>query len=159
MQKITTYLWFNDNGEEAMDYYSKVFKNTKILHKHYNAEGGHGKPGTLFSGSMNIEGQDFYILNGGPKYQFTPAISLFVNCETQEEVDHLWDALCDGGQASRCGWLTDKFGLSWQIIPSQLGKLMTDPNPKKAQSVMQAMLKMDKIIIADLQRAYEEAEN
>jgi len=98
-------------------------------------------------------------LNGGPKYQFTPAISLFVNCETQEEVDHLWNALCDGGQASRCGWLTDKFGLSWQIIPTQLGKLMSDPNPKKAQSVMQAMLKMDKIIIADLQRAYEEAEN
>lgn len=150
MQKITPFLWFNDNAEEAMNFYVATFKNAKILHFMRHADG------SVFGGGFEIEGQEFKVLNGGPLYSFTPAISLFVNCETQEEVDELWAKLtADGGSESRCGWLKDKFGLSWQIIPSCLGKYLGDPNPVKAKNAMQAMMQMGKIIIKDLQAAHD----
>ncbi len=150
MQKITPFLWFNDNAEEAMNFYVATFKNAKILHFMRLPDG------KVFGGAFEIDRQEFKVLNGGPKYKFTPAISLFVNCETQEEVDELWSKLiADGGAESMCGWLTDKYGLSWQIIPSCLGKYLGDPNPVKAKNAMQAMLQMRKIIIKDLQAAHD----
>jgi len=157
MQKITPFLWFDGNAEEAMDFYHSVFKNSKIVYKNYYPE-GMPMAGKLMTGTISIEGQDFHVLNGGPQFTFTEAVSFFVNCETQEEVDYLWDRLTEnGGAPSMCGWLKDKYGLSWQIIPSALGKLMNDPDRVKAGRVMQAMMKMRKIIIADLQKAYDEA--
>jgi len=149
MQKITPFLWFNDRAEEAMNFYTSVFKNSKIVSVQRKGD-------TVFSGTFKIEEHTFYVLNGGPLYSFTPAISLFVNCETQQEVDELWNKLSEKGEKSRCGWLKDQFGLSWQIIPSALGKLMGDPDPEKAGRVMQAMMKMDKIIIKDLEDAYNQ---
>ena len=132
-----------------MNFYTSVFKNAKIL----NARPG--PDGKIMTGTIEIEGQQFMLLNAGPQFKFSEAISFFVNCETQEEVDELWDKLSAGGEQSRCGWLKDKFGLSWQIIPSALGKLLGDPDPAKAGHVMQAMLGMSKIEIADLKRAYD----
>lgn len=150
MQKITTFLWFDGQAEEAMNYYVSIFKKSKIL-----SINRHGD--MVFGGSFEIEGQQFHTLNGGPMFKFNEAISLFVSCETQEEVDYYWDKLtADGGEESRCGWLKDKFGLSWQIIPTDLGKLMGDPNPVKAQRVIQAMLGMNKIEIAGLENAYNQ---
>ncbi|MCE9598237.1 MAG: VOC family protein [Spirochaetia bacterium] len=156
-QKITPFLWFNSQAEEAMNFYTSVFKNAAIKHTSRYGEGMPLPKGTLMAGTLEIEGQDFYLLNGGPPYSFTPAISFLVNCETQDEVDHLWGKLTDGGSEQPCGWLKDKFGLSWQIIPSTLGKLMGDKNPVKAQNVMQAMFKMCKIDIKTLQEAYDKA--
>jgi len=153
MQKIAPFLWFDDNAEEAMDFYQSVFKNSKIVYKNYYPE-GMPMAGKLMTGTITIEGQDFHVLNGGPQFTFTEAISFFVNCETQEEVDYLWNRLTeDGGAPSMCGWLKDKYGLSWQIIPTALGKLMNDPDKTKAGRVMQAMMKMKKIIMADLEKA------
>jgi len=151
VQKITPFLWFDGNAEEATDFYLSVFKNSKRLSV---IPGPGGKAmGTTFQ----VEGQEFHTLNGGPEYSFTPAISLFVSCETQEEVDELWDKLtAGGGKPNRCGWLTDKFGLSWQIIPTALGRLMGDKDRAKAGRVMQAMLKMDKLEIKGLQQAYDQ---
>jgi len=152
-QKITPFLWFNDQVEEALNFYTSVFKNGKIV-----SLSRQGDNGPVFSGVFEIEGQRFYAMNGGPMYQFTPAISFFVNCPTQEEIDEMWNKLtADGGKESRCGWLEDKYGLSWQIVPPLLGELMQDKDPKKVQAVMQAMMQMNKLIIADLQRAYEQA--
>jgi predicted 3-demethylubiquinone-9 3-methyltransferase (glyoxalase superfamily) len=149
MQKITTFLWFNGNAEEATDFYVSVFKNSKVLSVM-------GPKGKAMSTTFQLEGQNFIALNGGPQYHFTPAISLFVNCETQAEVDELWGKLtADGGEEQPCGWLKDKFGLSWQIIPTTLGKLLQDPDREKANRVMQAMLQMKKIDIAKLKQAYE----
>src|SRR5665213_663795 len=148
MKKITPFLWFNGNVEEAMNFYASVFKNAKILYKRM------GPNGKVFTASFQLEDQEFMALDGGPNYSFTPAISFFVNCKNQEEVDELWDKLLEGGYKSRCGWLQDKFGLSWQIIPEALGKYLGDPDPVKANRVMQAMLKMDKIIVKDLEAAY-----
>ena len=125
MQKITPFLWFDNNAEEAMNFYVSVFKNSKITSIVRYGEAGPGPKGTVMTGIFQIEGQEFYALNGGPNYSFTPAISLFVNCETQQEIDELWEKLSEGGKKDRCGWLTDKFGLSWQIVPSVLGKLLT----------------------------------
>lgn len=151
MQKITPFLWFDGNAEEATTFYVSVFKNSKVLRVMP------GPDGKAMGTSFQIEGQEFHTLNGGPQYKFTPAISLFVNCETQEEVDDLWNKLtADGGRADRCGWLVDKFGLSWQIIPLVLGRLMGDKDRVKAGRVVQAMLQMDKIDIAGLQRAYDQ---
>lgn len=147
MQKITTFLWFDDNAEEAIDHYVSIFKDSKIL-------SAHRAGGKLFTAIFQLEGQQFMALNGGPLYKFTEAISLFVNCETQEEVDTLWNKLVEGGTPNRCGWLKDKFGLSWQIIPTTLGRFMGDKDPVKAQRVMQAMLQMEKIDIQKLQDAY-----
>lgn len=146
--KITPFLWFNGNVEEAMNFYRSIFKNSKVVYERKMGD-------KVFTASFELEGQMFMALDGGPHYSFTPAVSFFVNCETQEEVDDLWSKLSAGGKEDRCGWLTDKFGLSWQIIPSSLGKLLSDPDPEKAQRVMQAMLKMKKIIVKDLQDAYE----
>lgn len=152
MQKITPFLWFNDNAEEALDYYQAIFKNTKIIYKNYYPQ-GMPMAGKLMTGTISIEGQDFHILNGGPQFPFTEAVSFLVNCETQEEVDYFWDSLtANGGSPSMCGWLKDKFGLSWQIIPKALGELMNDPDRTKAGHVMQAMMKMKRIIIADLSK-------
>jgi predicted 3-demethylubiquinone-9 3-methyltransferase (glyoxalase superfamily) len=156
MQKITTFLWFNGQAEEAMNFYTSIFKNSKITGIQRNGDAGPGPKGSVLVGTFELEGQEFYALNGGPMYTFTPAISLFVNCETQEEVDELWSKLtADGGKEVQCGWLTDKYGLSWQIIPKILMKLMSDPDPAKSKRVTQAMMKMIKIDIDALQKAYD----
>lgn len=154
MQKIVTFLWFNDQAEEAMNFYISIFKNSRITSIHRYGEAGPGPKGTVMSGAFELNGQEFMALNGGPQFTFTPAISLFVNCETQAEVDELWEKLSVGGEKSRCGWLRDKFGLSWQIIPTALGKMLCDPDRAKANRAMQAMLQMDKIDIGRLQEAY-----
>lgn len=153
-QKITPFLWFNDNAEEAINLYTSIFKNSKTLSIARYGEAGPGPKGTVMTASFELEGQEFVALNGGPIFKFTEAVSFVVNCETQEEIDNYWNKLtADGGQESQCGWLKDKFGLSWQIVPCVLSKLLTDKDAKKAQRVMQAMLKMKKIIIADLEKA------
>jgi predicted 3-demethylubiquinone-9 3-methyltransferase (glyoxalase superfamily) len=157
MQKITPFLWFDNKAEEAMNFYVSIFKNSKIMGVSRNGNAGPGPKGTVMSGTFQLDGQEFMALNGGPMFKFTEAVSLFVNCETQEEVDELWEKLSAGGQKSRCGWLKDKFGLSWQIIPSPLGKMLGDKDPAKSKRVMQAMLKMDKIDIAGLKKAYDGA--
>ena len=157
MQKITPFLWFDGNAEEAMNLYVSIFKNSKVVSVTRYGDAGPGPKGTVMSATFQLEGQQFYALNGGPQYKFTPAISLFVSCETQKEVDELWNKLSAGGHKDRCGWLQDKYGLSWQIIPTALGKMLQDKNPRKAQNVMKAMLQMDKIDIAKLKQAYEQA--
>ena len=152
MQKITTFLWFDANAEEAMKFYVSIFKNSRIVSTMA------GPDGKVMTGTFELEGQPFMALNGGPHFKFTEAISLFVSCETQAEVDDLWKKLTAGGGAeSQCGWLKDKFGLSWQIIPTTLGKLLGDQNRKKAGAAMQAMLQMRKIDIQKLQEAYDRA--
>jgi predicted 3-demethylubiquinone-9 3-methyltransferase (glyoxalase superfamily) len=155
MQKITPFLWFDGKAEEAANFYVSVFKNSKITRLSRYGEGGPAPSGTVMSATFQLEGQEFIALNGGSHFTFTPAISFFVNCETQEEVDELWEKLAAGGKKERCGWLKDKYGLSWQIIPSVLGKLLQDKDAKKASRVMKAMLEMDKIDIKRLQRAYD----
>jgi predicted 3-demethylubiquinone-9 3-methyltransferase (glyoxalase superfamily) len=156
MQKITPFLWFDDNAEEAMNFYISIFKNSKVGTITRYGEAGPGPKGTVMSASFQLDGQHFFALNGGPLFKFTEAISFFVNCETQQEVDELWERLSAGGQKSRCGWLKDKYGLSWQIIPSVLGTMLGDKDATKAQRVMQAMLRMDKIDIKKLTQVYEE---
>jgi len=153
MQKITPFLWFDDNAEEAMNFYVSVFKNSKVGNVSRYGDAGPGPKGTVMSATFQLEGQEFMALNGGPQYKFTPAISLFVNCETQAEVDELWEKLSAGGRKDRCGWLQDKFGLSWQIIPSALGRLLGGKDRAKSQRVMQAMLQMDKLDIKRLEEA------
>jgi len=151
MQKIVPFLWFDGKAEEAAEFYVSVFKNSKIL----SVSGPKGK---AMSVTFQLEGQPFYALNGGPQFKFTEAISLFVNCETQAEVDDLWSKLTAGGGAeSQCGWLKDRFGLSWQIIPTALGRMLGDKDPKKANAAMQAMLQMKKIDTQRLQQAYDAA--
>ncbi len=149
MQKITPFLWFDNNAEEAIQFYVGIFKDSKILNVNRMGDGG-----AVLTATFQLEGQEFMALNGGPLFKFTEAISLFVSCETQAEVDTLWQKLTAGGEESRCGWLKDKFGLSWQIIPKALGELMGDPDPVKAQRVMQAMLQMNKIDIQTLKAAH-----
>jgi len=155
MQKITPFLWFDSKAEEAMNFYISIFKNSKVGRVTRYGEGGPGPKGTVMSATFQLEGQEFIALNGGPQFTFTPAISFFVNCETQQEVDELWEKLSESGKKERCGWLKDKYGLSWQIIPSALGKMLGDKDPEKSKRVMQAMLQMDKIDIKRLQEAYE----
>ena len=155
MQKIIPFLWFDGKAEAAVNFYVSVFKNSKVLSISRYGEAGPGPKGSVMSATFQLEGQNFYALNGGPQYKFTPAISLFVNCETQQEVDELWGKLSAGGREEQCGWLTDKFGLSWQIIPTILGRLLGDKDPVKANRVMQAMLQMVKIDIKGLQQAYD----
>ncbi len=146
VQKITPFLWYDNNAEEAMNFYVSIFKNSKVLSV------------SPMSVSFELEGQKFFALNGGPEYKFTPAMSLFVNCETQREVDELWERFCADGEPGRCGWLKDKFGLSWQIVPAGLGEMLGDDDEAKSDRVMQAMLKMNKLDIEDLKRAYAGAE-
>ena len=154
-QKITPFLWFDDQAEEAMNFYVAIFKNTKVGRVTRYGEAGPGRKGSVMSATFQLEGQNFHALNGGPQFTFSPAISFLVNCETQEEVDRLWDKLSDGGEAQPCGWLKDRFGVSWQIIPTVLGQLLGDPDPAKSQRVMKAMLQMKKLDIATLTRAHE----
>ncbi|MBZ5573533.1 MAG: VOC family protein [Acidobacteriia bacterium] len=148
MQAITPFLWFDGHAEQAMNFYLSIFKNAKVLNVHRTN-------GQVMSVMFELQGQKFMGLNAGPQYKFTEAISFFVSCESQEEVDELWEKLSAGGEKGRCGWLKDKYGVSWQIIPTALGKLMSDPDPVKSRAVLQAMLKMNKIVIEDLQRAHE----
>jgi predicted 3-demethylubiquinone-9 3-methyltransferase (glyoxalase superfamily) len=148
MPKITPFLWFEGQAEEAMNYYLSIFKGGKVL-------GVNRMNGKVLTVSFELEGQHFIALNAEPLFKFNEAISFFVDCESQEEVDELWEKLSAGGEKSRCGWLKDKFGLWWQIIPKALMQLMGDPDPKKSTAVMQAMLKMSKIVIEDLKRAHE----
>ena len=157
MQKITTFLWFNDNAEAAMNLYVSIFKNSKILSVNRYPEGGPVHPGEVMTATFQLEGQEFMALNGGPHFKFNEAISLFVSCDSQAEVDELWTKLtADGGEESQCGWLKDKFGLSWQIIPTALGEMLGDPDPAKAQRAMQAMLQMQKIDIQKLKDARDQ---
>jgi predicted 3-demethylubiquinone-9 3-methyltransferase (glyoxalase superfamily) len=150
MQKITPFLWFDTQAEEAMNFYVSLFKNSKI-----NSV-SRGPDGKAFSVSFELDGQEFMGLNAGPEFKFNEAVSMFVHCEDQAEVDYFWNALiAGGGEESMCGWLKDKFGLSWQIVPKQLGDYIAGPDPVKAQRGMQAMLKMHKLIIADLKKAYD----
>jgi predicted 3-demethylubiquinone-9 3-methyltransferase (glyoxalase superfamily) len=157
MQKITTFLTYNDQAEEAVNLYTSVFRNSKILSMHRQGDPGPGPRGALISASFELEGQRFMALNGGPSFRFAQGISLFVNCETQAEIDELWEKLSAGGAPGQCGWLTDRFGVSWQIIPSILGALLSDPDAAKAGRAMQAMLGMGKLDIAGLKRAAEAA--
>src|SRR6202045_4877789 len=156
MQKITPFLWFDGKAEEAMNFYVSIFKNSKVRSITRYGEAGPGPKRTVMSTTFQLDGQDFFALNGGPQFKFTPAISLFVNCETQQEVDELWEKLSEGGEKQRCGWIKDKYGLSWQVIPSVLGKLLQDKNAEKAERVRKAMLQMDKIDVNRLQRAYDQ---
>ena len=156
MQSITPFLWFDGQAEEAMNFYVSIFKNSKVGRVTRYGEGGPGPSGTVMSATFELDGQEFYALNGGPQHKFTPAISFFVNCETQQDVDELWGKLSDGGRKDRCGWLQDKYGLSWQIIPSILGKLLNDKDAAKSQRVMMAMLQMSKIDIAGLKKAADQ---
>ena len=156
MQKIVPFLWFDGNAEEAMNFYVSVFKNSKVLSVTRYGEAGPGPKGTVMSCTFQLEGQDFYALNGGPQFKFTPAISLFVNCETQQEIDVLWKRLSAGGREDQCGWLQDKYGLSWQIIPTALGRMLGDRDAKKATAAMKAMLQMKKLDIKGLQQAYDQ---
>ena len=155
MQKIVPFLWFNDQAEEAMKFYVSIFKNSMVVSVTRYGDAGPGPKGTVMMATFQLEGQHFYALNGGPQFSFTPAISLYVNCETQEEIDELWKKLSEGGEPNECGWLQDKYGLSWQIIPTILGKMMQDKDPTKSQRVLKALLQMKKLDIARLKQAYE----
>ena len=157
MQKITTFLWFNDQAEEAANFYVSVFPHSKIDSMSRYGDAGPGPKGSVMTVTFQLEGQKFIALNGGPHFRFTPAISLFVNCESQEEVDRLWDKLSQGGKKDRCGWLEDRYGLSWQIIPVALMELISDPDKQKAGRVMKAMLEMDKIDLGKLEAAAQAA--
>ena len=155
MQKITTFLMFNNQTEEAVNLYVSIFKNSKIVSLNRMGEGSSGSKGAVVSATFEVEGQTFYAFDGGPYFSFSNGISLFISCETQPEVDDLWGKLSEGGEKMQCGWVKDKFGIHWQIIPAALGKLLGDKDREKSNRVMQAMMKMNKIIIADLQKAYD----
>ena len=154
MQKITPFLWFDGKAEEAANFYTSLFKNSKILNIARCGEAGPGPKGTVMVATFQIEGQEFMALNGGPHYTFSPAISFLVSCETQAEVDELWEKLSAGGSELQCAWLKDKFGVSWQIVPKAFFELMRDKDPVKSQRVFKAMMQMTKFDIAALQRAY-----
>ena len=155
MQRITPFLWFNDNAEEAMNFYISIFKNSKVLNVARYGEAGPGANGTVMTATFQLDGQEFVALNGGSHFKFTEAISFVVYCATQEEVDEFWEKLSEGGEKSRCGWLKDKYGLSWQIVPAILVELYQDKDAEKTKRVMEAMLQMDKLDIKALKRAYE----
>jgi predicted 3-demethylubiquinone-9 3-methyltransferase (glyoxalase superfamily) len=156
MQKITPFLWYDNNAEEAVNQYVSIFKNSKITDIFRYGEAGPGPKESVMTIAFQLEGQEFIALNGGPMFKFTEAISLSVDCKSQEEVDELWEKLSAGGQPSHCGWLKDKYGLSWQIVPSVLMEMLQDKDPEKSKRVMQAMLQMGKLDIAALKRAYEQ---
>ena len=153
MQKITPFLWFDNNAEEAAKLDVSIFENSKITDTRRYGDAGPGPKGSVMTVTFQLDGQEFMALNGGPHFKFTEATSFFVNCKTQEEVDELWEKLSAGGEKSRCGWLKDKFGLSWQIVPEALGELLAHPDPEKAKRAMNAMLQMDKIDIQKLKQA------
>jgi len=153
VQKITPFLWFDDKAEEAMKLYVSLFKNSKVVSVVRYGEAGPGPKGTVMTAQFQLDGQEFVALNGGPHFKFTEAISFVVNCETQEEVDKFWEKLSEGGEESQCGWLKDKYGLSWQIVPTVLVELLRDKDAEKSQRVMKAMLQMKKIDIKSLKQA------
>lgn len=153
-QKITPFLWFDGKAEEAMKFYVSIFRNSKAGSVSRYGEAGPGPKGSVMSVTFQLDGQEFFALNGGPHFTFSPAISLFVNCETQAEVDELWEKLSAGGEKQRCGWLKDKYGLSWQVIPRALGEMLNDPDAAKSQRVMKAMMQMTKIDVEGLKRAH-----
>ncbi len=155
MQKITPCLWFDDNIEEAVKFYTSIFKNSRITKVSHYGDAGPKPKGTVLTVVFELEGQEFMALNGGPQFKFTEAISLLVNCTTQGELDAIWDKLSAGGQEVQCGWLKDRYGLSWQIVPTIMADMMQDKDPLKAKRVMEAMLEMVKLDIKTLQRAYE----
>ncbi|MGD0390214.1 MAG: VOC family protein [Tepidisphaeraceae bacterium] len=155
MQKITPFLWFNGQAEEAMNFYTSIFKNSKIGGVVRYGDAGPGPKGTVMTATFEIEGQAFIALNGGPQFKFTPAISFVVNCQTQDEIDEYWEKLCEGGEEIECGWLKDKFGVSWQIVPSVLRQFLQDKDPARSQRVINAILKMKKLDITELQEAYD----
>ena len=155
MKKIIPFLWYDDKAEEAANFYVSIFKNSRIVSVSRYGDTGPGPKGKVMSVTFQLDGEEFYALNGGPMFKFTEAISFFINCETQQEVDELWEKLSAGGKESQCGWLKDKYGLSWQVIPAALGKYLGDKDPEKSKRVMQAMLKMGKIDIEKLKQAYE----
>lgn len=155
MQKITPFLWFDSNAEEAVNFYTSIFNNSQIVSTTHYAEGASRPKGMVMTVTFQLDGQDFIALNGGPDFRFSPAISFVVSCETQPEVDQLWDKLSDGGEKDRCGWLKDKYGVSWQIVPTCLGEMLQSNDAEKSQRVMEAVLKMDKLDIDTLVRAYE----
>jgi predicted 3-demethylubiquinone-9 3-methyltransferase (glyoxalase superfamily) len=155
MQKITTFLTFDNQAEEAINLYTSIFDDSRIVSSTYSDDAGPGPAATLMTATFELAGQQFMALNGGPSFAFAQGISLFVDCKTQEEVDDLWGKLSEGGEKGPCGWLTDKFGVSWQIIPRVLGELLGDPDPEKSKAVMNAMLQMSKIEIAGLREAYD----
>ena len=157
MKRITPFLWFDGKAEEAMNFYVSVFKNSKVGSVTRFGEGGPGPKGSVMTATFELDGQEFMALNGGPEFKFTEAISFYVNCETQEEVDELWEKLSKGGEKGQCGWLKDRFGLSWQVIPSTLGKLLRDKDAEKSKRVMKAMLQMQKIDVKKLKQAYDQA--
>jgi predicted 3-demethylubiquinone-9 3-methyltransferase (glyoxalase superfamily) len=156
MNKITPFLWFDGKAEEAANFYTSIFKNSKILDVMHYDEGGMGAKGSVMSLTFELGGQEFIALNGGPVFTLTPAISFFIRCETQEEVDDLWKKLSEGGEKRRCGWLQDKYGVSWQVVPTVLGDMLRDKDPAKAKKVMQALMQMSKLDIAALKQAYEQ---
>ena len=155
MQKITPFLWFNNNAEEAINFYTSVFRNSKIVTISRYGDAGPGSKGAVMTGTIEIEGQQFYLLNGGPQYTFSPAVSFFVSCATQQEIDELWDKLSAGGTAQQCGWLKDQFGLSWQIVPSNLGSFLQSSDREKSNRAMKAMMQMVKLDMNVLQQAYD----
>lgn len=155
MQKITPFLWFNDNAEEAMNFYVSVFNNSKILEIRRYGDEVPGPKGKVMTATFVLDGQEFMVLNGGPEFTFSQAVSFFVYCATQEEVDELWEKLSQDGEKQQCGWLKDRFGVTWQIVPTVLGDLMSDPDPVKVDRVVKAMLKMGKLDIEGLKRAYD----
>ena len=155
MQRITPFLWFDNNAEEAANYYVSVFKNSQVHRVVRYGEAGPGPAGSVMTVEFELDGREFVGLNGGPQFKFTEAVSFTVRCDTQEEIDYYWAKLSEGGMTSRCGWLKDKFGLWWQVEPTILGDMMADADPEKARRVMEAMLKVDKIDIEPLKRAYE----
>ena len=157
MKRITPFRWFDGKAEEAMNLYVSLFKNSKVGNVTRYGEGGPGPKGSVMTATFELDGQEFMALNGGPEFKFTEAISFYVNVETQEEVDELWEKLSKGGQQGQCGWLKDKFGLSWQVVPSILGKLLRDKDAEKSKRVMKAMLQMQKIDIKQLKQAYDQA--
>ena len=160
MQKITPFLWFDDNAEEAANFYVSIFRNSRIVNVARYGEAGEkasGRPkGSVMTVAFELEGQPFVALNGGPIFTFSPAISLAVNCETQKEIDDLWEKLSAGGEKEECGWLKDKYGVSWQIVPAAIGEMMSDPDTVKSERVMQALIQMKKLDIAGLKKAFEE---
>lgn len=156
MIKITPFLWFDDRAEEAMNFYVSIFKNSKVLSVTRHGEDGPGPKGTVMTASFRLNGQEFTALNGGPQFTFTPAISFVAHCETQQEVDELWDKLSEGGEKNVCGWLKDKYGLSWQVVPTVLIEMLQDKDAERSRRVMKAMLQMTKLDIKKLRQAYDQ---
>jgi predicted 3-demethylubiquinone-9 3-methyltransferase (glyoxalase superfamily) len=157
MQKITPFLWFNGKAEEAMNFYVSVFRNSRVLGVTRYGDAGPGPKGTVMTANFQLNGQEFVALNGGPQFTFSPAISFVAHCETQQEVDEMWGKLSEGGREDQCGWVTDKYGVTWQVIPTALIQMLNDKDARKSKSVMQAMLQMKKIDIPTLKQAYDAA--